>query len=226
MGDAAKRAFDVVAGGVALALSAPLLVILAAAVKIDSRGPAMFVQTRVGRDGKPIRIVKLRTMSADAETFGPAITAGGDRRITRVGRVLRKTKLDELPQLWNVVAGHMSIVGPRPEVPSYVSGYRPEWMKLLSVRPGLTDLASLTFRDEEVLLALAADRERAYIEVLMPMKLQLALEGLEKSSLRYDLEILLRTLGAVFMRRSRHAETVTAAARQAIEKLNRTIETT
>src|SRR4051794_19065139 len=126
MAPAMKRVLDVTLAGGALLLGAPLLAVLAAAVKLDSPGPAMFVQTRIGRGGRPSRIVKLRTMTAGGEGAAQ-ITAGGDKRITRIGALLRKTKLDELPQLWNVVRGDMSIVGPRPEVPDYVARYRPEW---------------------------------------------------------------------------------------------------
>jgi lipopolysaccharide/colanic/teichoic acid biosynthesis glycosyltransferase len=196
-----KRLLDVTLAGVALVLGAPLLTVLAVAVKLDTRGPALFVQTRIGRGERPFRIVKLRTMTT-GEHAAAQVTAAGDPRITRLGALLRKTKLDELPQLWNVVRGDMSIVGPRPEVPRYVEHYRPEWMRLFSVRPGLTDLASLAFRDEELLLDLADDRERAYLRVVMPMKLDLALEGLEHASLLADLSVIAQTAVAV-VRRSR-----------------------
>jgi lipopolysaccharide/colanic/teichoic acid biosynthesis glycosyltransferase len=187
-----KRMLDVAVAAAALAVTGPALVVLAAAVKLDSPGPALFVQTRVGRGGRPIHIPKLRTMIADA-AHGPAVTAARDPRITRVGALLRRTKLDELPQLWSVLRGDMSIVGPRPEVELYVRQYRPEWRRLLDVRPGLTDLASLTFRDEEELLATANDRERAYVEVIMPMKLELAVRGVERQSVLQDLTVMART---------------------------------
>jgi lipopolysaccharide/colanic/teichoic acid biosynthesis glycosyltransferase len=211
-----KRLLDLALAGTGLVLGGPLLAVLAAAVKLDSPGSAFFVQTRVGKDHRPIRIVKLRTMSASGG--GAQITASRDPRVTRVGRLLRMTKLDELPQLWNVLRGDMSIVGPRPEVPRYVERYRPEWRRLLSVRPGLTDLASLTFRDEERLLALARDRERAYTDVVMPMKLALALEGLERRSVLDDLAMIARTALAV-VRPSEHP--VLAEAARRIEDLNR-----
>jgi lipopolysaccharide/colanic/teichoic acid biosynthesis glycosyltransferase len=190
-----RRLLDIALASAGLAVGGPLLAALAAAVKLDTPGPALFKQTRVGRDFRPITIFKLRTMTVDAS--GAQITAAGDRRVTRVGALLRRTKLDELPQLWNVLRGDMSIVGPRPEVPRYVSQYRDEWRALLSVRPGLTDIASLTFRDEERLLALAHDRERAYTEIVMPLKLGLALSDLPAQSVAHDLAVIARTALAV-----------------------------
>jgi lipopolysaccharide/colanic/teichoic acid biosynthesis glycosyltransferase len=189
----ARRILDVALAGAASFVTAPLIALLAAAVKLDSPGPALFVQTRVGRGGKPIRITKLRTMTADAERTGPPVTTASDRRITRVGAVLRRTKLDELPQLWSVVRGDMSLVGPRPEVPRYVARYRPEWQPLLAVRPGITDLASLAFHNEEGLLAGARDREQAYTDVVMPLKLELALTGVARASVLTDVSVLVRT---------------------------------
>lgn len=212
-----KRAFDIALAASGLVIGGPALVVLAAAVKLDSPGPALFVQTRIGRNKRPIQLAKLRTMVTNAS--GPAITAARDPRITRVGAFLRKTKLDELPQLWNVLRGDMSIVGPRPEVPRYVDQYRPEWMPLLDVRPGLTDVASLTFRDEEALLALANDRERAYAEVIMPLKLGLALEGIRRDSLIDDLSVIVRTAVRV-VHPDGGSDPVLAEARRRIEWLN------
>jgi lipopolysaccharide/colanic/teichoic acid biosynthesis glycosyltransferase len=216
----ANRLLDVAIAGAGLILAGPVMLALAAAVKLDSPGPALFVQTRVGRGKKPIRVAKFRTMVVDAERRGPVVTAARDPRITRVGALLRKAKLDELPQLWNILRGEMSIVGPRPEVPRYVEKYRPEWQKLLSVRPGLTDLASLTFRDEESLLALAHDRERAYTEVVMPMKLELALRGVEQRNVLFDLAVIARTAAAVVRRRELRDDPVITEARRRIERLN------
>ncbi len=216
-----KRLFDVALAGTALMVGGPLLGLLAAAVKLDSPGPALFVQTRVGRHRRPIRVAKLRTMVVDAAQHGPAITASKDPRITRVGRFLRKTKLDELPQLWNVLRGDMSFVGPRPEVPQYVERYRPEWQRLLEVRPGLTDIASLAFRDEEALLALARDRDRAYMDVVMPMKLELALQGMANASVADDLAVMLRTALAVILRRDPAQDPMIREAMRRIEELGR-----
>jgi lipopolysaccharide/colanic/teichoic acid biosynthesis glycosyltransferase len=214
-----KRVLDVAIAGAALVVGAPLIALASAAIRLDSPGPVLFRQRRVGRDKRLIETLKLRTMVAS--TGGPQITAGGDPRITRVGQFLRRTKLDELPQLWNVLRGDMSLVGPRPEVPRYVETYRPEWQKLFSVRPGITDLASLTFRDEESLLAAARDRERAYREVIMPAKLALALEGVERSSLRHDLGIIARTALSIVRYRSRREQAILDEMRRQIETLNR-----
>jgi lipopolysaccharide/colanic/teichoic acid biosynthesis glycosyltransferase len=213
-----KRAFDLAVGVPALAASAPLIGALAVLVKLDTKGPAFFKQTRVGKGGTPLTLYKLRSMVNDAPAKGPAITSSGDPRVTRIGRLLRKTKLDELPQLLNVVRGEMSIVGPRPEAERYVRLYRPEWLKLLEVRPGITDLASLTFRHEEELLALAHDRERAYVEGVMPAKLSVALEGVEHSSPLYDLAILARTAASV-LNLPLPEHPAVANARKAVESL-------
>lgn len=213
-----KRLADLAVAVPALCAAAPVIGALAVLVKLDSSGPAFFVQTRVGRKRAPLRIFKLRTMT-DAPG-GLGITAAGDARVTRVGRLLRKTKLDELPQLLNVVKGEMSLVGPRPEAERYVKHYRPEWEPLLDVRPGITDLASLVFRDEEALLAEATDKERAYVEAVMPAKLKVALEGVERSSPLYDLGIVARTAAAVLKLpgTGRHAALDEAA--EAIARLN------
>jgi lipopolysaccharide/colanic/teichoic acid biosynthesis glycosyltransferase len=219
-----KRVLDVAFAGTALVAGAPLLALLSAAIRLDSPGPILFSQTRIGRHKQPIQALKLRTMIVGADRRGPQITAHGDPRITRIGRWLRKTKLDELPQLWNVVRGDMSLVGPRPEVPSYVDEYRPEWEKLFTVRPGLTDVASLAFRDEESLLAAARNPDRAYREVIMPMKLQLALEDLERSSIRHDLGTIARTLVTILRGPAPRLNAIGAEARRRIEQLNRATE--
>lgn len=224
-----KRLLDIAVAAAGLVVTAPLLAVLAAAIKLDSPGPALFVQTRVGRNRRPIRVAKLRTMVSDPESGdgaardrrdGLEVAAAGDPRITRVGAVLRRTKLDELPQLWNVLVGDMSLVGPRPEVPHYVAGYRPEWQRLLTVRPGLTDAASLAFRDEERLLALARDRRRAYTDVVMPMKLALAVDGLARSSVLHDLGVIARTALAVVRPRDPADDPVIREVIRRIEELN------
>lgn len=213
-----KRLLDAAFAGVGLLVTAPALAALAVAVKLDSPGPAFFVQTRVGRGRRPIRIPKLRTMVADSQRRGPEVTAASDARITRVGALLRRTKLDELPQLWSVLRGDMSLVGPRPEVERYVAMYRPEWQPLLEVRPGLTDPASLVFRNEEELLAAANDRERAYIEVIMPLKLEVALQGVRRQSVAHDLGVIVRTLLAVVG--AKGDDDVVTEARRRIAALN------
>jgi lipopolysaccharide/colanic/teichoic acid biosynthesis glycosyltransferase len=194
----AKRLFDILCAGVGLLLLSPLLLVVAVWVKLDSRGPVMFRQERVGRFGRTFRIHKFRTMRVDAPALGPQITIGDDARITRSGRWLRASKVDELPQLWDVLRGAMSLVGPRPEVPRYVAMYPDELRALvLSVRPGITDPASLSFRNESELLAQAEDPEREYVEVVMPMKLGLAADYVRNASLMGDIRLILATLGAI-----------------------------
>ena len=194
----AKRLFDILCAGVGLLLLSPLLLAVAVWVKLDSRGPVMFRQERVGRFGRTFRIHKFRTMRVDAPALGPQITIGDDARITRSGRWLRASKVDELPQLWDVLRGAMSLVGPRPEVPRYVAMYPDELRALvLSVRPGITDPASLSFRNESELLAQAEDPEREYVEVVMPMKLGLAADYVRNASLMGDIRLILATLGAI-----------------------------
>jgi len=189
-----KRIFDFICCFVALLALLPLLLILAIAVKLSSRGTAIFAQERVGRSGRRFRLYKFRTMEVDAALRGPAITRGGDARVTGVGKFLRRFKLDELPQLWNVVKGDMSIVGPRPEVPKYVALFPSEYERVLTVRPGITDLATLEYRDEEAILKQAADAEKFYVETVLPAKLRLNLEYLEKRGFFFDLKLILLTL--------------------------------
>ena len=192
--DGVRRALDVAVSGALLLVTAPLLGVLALAVRATSPGPALFRQERVGRDGRSFRLLKLRTMVADAPARGGALTAPGDPRVTRIGAVLRRWKLDELPQLLNVLRGDMSLVGPRPEVPRYVAGYSPRQRAVLRVRPGITDPASLAYVDEAAVLARFDDCERAYVEVVLPAKLALSLDYLDRRTLRSDLGILIRTL--------------------------------
>lgn len=189
-----KRLLDVLLAAAGLLLTAPLLLFLALAVRCDSPGPVLFRQERVGRGGRPFRILKFRTMVADAPARGPALTAGRDPRITRTGAWLRRYKLDELPQLLNVLAGDMSFVGPRPEVPRYVALYSPEQRAVLQVRPGITDPASLTYRREADMLAHAEDPEELYVRTIMPAKLALNLAYLARRSLVRDLLIIVRTV--------------------------------
>ena len=197
--DTTKRAFDIVAAVLGLVLLAPLFVLVAAWIKLDSPGPVFFRQERIGRGGTPFRIHKFRTMRVEAA--GPALTVGADPRITRAGLFLRRSKIDELPQLIDVLRGDMSVVGPRPEVPRYVATYPPALrIKVLSVRPGITDPASLQFRDESALLARAADPEREYREVVLPQKLRLAADYVDTASLGGDLRLIAATLRALWSR--------------------------
>jgi lipopolysaccharide/colanic/teichoic acid biosynthesis glycosyltransferase len=191
----AKRLFDLLGATVALLLLSPLLLVLALVIKLDSPGPVFFRQERVGRFGRPFRIHKFRTMVADAPQRGPALTIGADPRITRCGAWLRRTRLDELPQFIDVLQGHMSLVGPRPEVPRYVQHYPPGLReRALAVRPGITDPSSLAFIDEADLLARASDPEREYVEHILPRKLQAAADYAERANLWTDLQVIARTL--------------------------------
>jgi FlaA1/EpsC-like NDP-sugar epimerase/lipopolysaccharide/colanic/teichoic acid biosynthesis glycosyltransferase len=194
---ASKRLLDILVASSALALGSPLLVLIAILIKLDSRGPILFRQQRVGRGIKPFRILKFRTMVEDAENRGPAVTVGNDPRITRVGRILRKYHLDELPNLVNVLIGDMSLVGPRPEVVKYLPYYSEEDRRIFEVRPGLTDLATLQFRKEAEILALSDDPERAYVEDVLPEKIRASLSHSRHISLTYDVSILLRTVAAI-----------------------------
>ena len=192
-----KRILDIVLAIFGLIFLAPILILIACAVKLTSRGPILFRQVRVGRGGVSFKIAKFRTMSVGAETRGPGITIGGDQRITTLGRFLRRYKLDELPQLWNVLAGEMSLVGPRPELPVYVARYSPLQRGVLALRPGITGADAIAFRDEEELLAAAPDAARRYEDVILPDKLGLSLEYFENISFRRDLEIIIKTLKSV-----------------------------
>ena len=196
----AKRLFDLIVAALALVVLAPLLLVVAAIVRLDSPGPVFFRQERVGRHGRPFRIFKFRTMTVAPPSGGVPLTVAGDRRITRTGALLRRTKLDELAQLIDVLRGTMSLVGPRPEVPRYVAHYPAEWReRLLSVRPGITDFASVRYRDENELLAQADDPEREYIDVILPTKLRYALHYVDRPSLANDLRVLGLTLRTVFV---------------------------
>lgn len=197
----AKRLFDLLGAAAALLLLAPLLLVVALVIKLDSPGPVFFRQERVGRHGRLFRIHKFRTMVADAPQRGPALTVGADPRITRSGAWLRHTRLDELPQLIDVLRGCMSLVGPRPEVPHYVQHYPPGLReRALAVRPGITDPSSLEFLDEGALLAAAADPEREYIERILPVKLKAAADYAARASLWTDLQVIVRTLRLLIAR--------------------------
>ena len=192
-----KRLFDMAASGIGLLLLAPLLLALAVWIKCDSAGPVFFVQERVGLHGKLFRIIKFRSMRQN--NSGPQITVGADARITRSGRFIRAYKLDELPQLINVLLGDMSLVGPRPEVPRYVALYPADVREeVLSVRPGMTDLASVQYRSESDLLAASSDPELTYTTVILPAKLALYQQYVRQRSLWLDVRIIGMTLGILF----------------------------
>jgi len=192
-----KRVFDIVVSTVALLVLSPLLVLLGLAVAMSSPGGAFFRQVRVGRAGKEFYLLKFRSMRPGSEAHGQITVGGRDPRITSIGFFLRKSKLDELPQLINVLLGDMSLVGPRPEVPKYVALYTPEQRKVLSVRPGITSAASIAYMDENELLGNSADPERTYVNVVMPAKLALDLDYVMNQSLTSDLMIICRTVAGL-----------------------------
>ncbi len=197
----AKDLFDAIFGLAGFIILLPALAVIAAAIRLTSPGPALFRQERVGRNGIPFDILKFRTMVARAEEQGLKITVGRDPRVTPLGEFLRRFKLDELPQILNILKGEMSFVGPRPEVPQYVALYTPAQRRVLSIKPGVTDLASIKFRRESELLGQSADPEKTYIEEIMPQKLAINLEYVDKASLSYDLRLIWMTLREVFFER-------------------------
>lgn len=188
---------DCAVAAIILLLFSPLLLLISAIVKVTSPGPVLYRQCRVGRGGQVFKILKFRSMAKDADRHGPGITSAGDARVTIVGRVLRKLKLDELPQLWNVLKGEMSLVGPRPELPLYVAEYDQKQKAVLSVRPGITDCASIAYRWEEELLAQSPTPEKFYREIILPRKLDLNLSYIAQMSFGYDCRLLFRTVLSV-----------------------------
>ena len=189
-----KRIFDFLVSLMGIIILSPIFIIVSIAIKMDSKGNVLFLQRRVGRYEKEFNIYKFRTMVTDAEKLGKQITVGNDSRITRVGAFLRKTKIDELPQLFNVLKGDMSLVGPRPEVPKYVNLYTEEQKKVLNVRPGITDMASLRYRDENDILGKVDNPEEYYINVIMKDKLSLNLQYIEKSNIFFDIYLIVKTI--------------------------------
>jgi lipopolysaccharide/colanic/teichoic acid biosynthesis glycosyltransferase len=193
-----KRALDIAVAAIGLVVLSPLMVILAVLIKCDSRGAVFFKQRRIGKNFRAFLIYKFRTMKENSELSGPVITVGDDSRITRIGRFLRKTKLDELPQLINVLKGEMSLVGPRPELPRFVELFRREYTKILTVRPGITDLASLKYHDEAKLMDQFPNPEEEYLRSILPDKIRLAREYIDRSSIVFDLSLILRTVPKLF----------------------------
>ena len=196
-----KRAFDLIVATLAVLVLLPLLLLLALAVALTSPGGAFFAQTRVGKGGTEFRLLKFRSMRPGSEAKGQLTVGGRDPRITAVGHFLRKTKLDELPQLFNILKGEMSLVGPRPEVPKCVALYSAEQRQVLQVRPGLTDYASLEYFEENALLGASENPEETYIQEVMPAKLALNAKYIEDMGLGTDLKILLRTAVRIVGRR-------------------------
>lgn len=192
-----KRTFDIVMSGLGLICLSPLFLVLAVWIKCDSAGPVFYRQVRVGRYNKDFRLFKFRSMRPGSDRKGLITVGGRDPRVTRSGYYIRKYKLDELPQLINVFIGDMSLVGPRPEVRKYVDMYNAEQMHVLYVRPGITSLASIRYRDENDILAAAEDPDRAYIEQVMPDKIAIDLEYVAKASLATDIALIFRTFKAI-----------------------------
>jgi len=192
-----KRIFDVAVASIALVVLTPLFALLAVMVKLTSRGPIFYRQARVGRNGRVFQLIKFRSMFVNTDREGLLITSAGDRRITPLGRILRGSKMDELPQFWNVICGDMSLVGPRPEVPLYVDSYSAEQRQILTVRPGITDSASIAYRDEEKVLAGKTDPDLYYREIVLPHKIELNHEYLKRLSFSYDLRLLFQTIAVV-----------------------------
>lgn len=195
--ESGKRLFDIAVSVGMLLLLSPLFLVVSALIKADSRGGVLFRQRRVGRWFRSFDIYKFRTMIENAEELGPGVTAGGDPRITRVGRVLRRSKIDELPQLLNVLLGDMSVVGPRPEVEKYVRHFTDDYREILAVRPGITDIASVMYRDEENMLKGRGDSESFYLTEILPKKIRLARYYVRRRSMLMDARILLATFLSV-----------------------------
>lgn len=193
-----KRVFDIVFSFFGLVLVLPLFVLIIILMKITTKGPIIYKQLRVGKNNKDFFIFKFRTMFVNADKLGLLTVGERDPRVTKIGFYLRKYKFDELPQLINVLCGDMSFVGPRPEVRKYVDLYNPMQMQVLNVRPGITDLASIEFRNENELLSCQENPDRYYIEVVMPKKLQINLNYLEKRNLIKDVGVIIRTFWSIF----------------------------
>lgn len=195
-----KRIFDFTISLIALIILSPFLLVIALFVIFDSKGGAFYIQSRVGKNFKPFGIIKFRTMKPDSDKMGLLTVGGNDSRITKIGYYLRKYKIDELPQLINVLLGEMSFVGPRPEVKKYVDLYADEQKKVLNVRPGITDIASINYSNENELLTKYSDAETAYIEIVMPAKLKLNLEYIRHQNFISDIKIIIQTIVKLFIR--------------------------
>lgn len=192
-----KRIFDIVMSGLGLICLSPLFLVLAVWIKSDSAGPVFYRQVRVGRGNKDFRLFKFRSMRPDSDKLGLITVGGHDPRVTRSGYYIRKYKLDEFPQLINVFVGDMSLVGPRPEVRKYVDLYTHEQLRVLNVRPGITSLASIRYRNENEILAKADDPDKAYVEQIMPDKIAIDLEYVENASLTNDIKLIFKTFGEI-----------------------------
>ena len=192
-----KRAFDIVATIIGCFILLPIIIPIALWIKLSSKGPLFYVQKRVGRNFEEFNLYKFRSMIVDADKVGPSITSGDDTRITKVGKIIRRTKIDELPQLLNVLEGHMSLVGPRPEVMKFVKQKKEQYKKVLSVKPGITDNAAIEFRDEETIMEQYEDKEKAYIDIVLPQKIELYYNYIDTISFTNDVKLILKTLRVI-----------------------------
>ena len=192
-----KRVFDFIAAFMGIVILFPILLLIALWIKLSSKGPLFYTQKRVGKDFKEFDIYKFRSMVVDADKIGPSVTSGDDPRITEVGKFIRKTKIDELPQLLNVLQGDMSLVGPRPEVMKFVDKKRDAYIKVLSVRPGITDNAAIEFRDEETIMNSYEDKEKAYLKIILPQKIKLYYNYIDNISFVNDVKLILQTLKVI-----------------------------
>ncbi len=193
----AKRIFDIISSSVVLLLFSPFFIFISIWILLDSRGGVFYRQIRVGKGGREFGLPKFRSMRPDSDKSGQ-LTIGNDSRVTGVGKFIRKYKLDEIPQLLNIIKGDMSVVGPRPEVPHYVNMYSSEQRKVLDVLPGLTDYASLEYLDEQKILGKATDPEATYINEVMPSKLELNLKYIRERGLWVDMKLIFKTIGKIF----------------------------
>jgi len=192
-----KRLLDIVVALIGITVLFPLLIVIAVWIKLSSKGPLFYSQKRVGKDFKEFDIYKFRSMVINADKIGPSVTSGNDPRITKIGKFIRRTKIDELPQLLNVLKGDMSLVGPRPEVMKFVEKKRDEYKKILSVRPGITDNAAIEFRDEETIMNQYEDKERAYLDIILPKKIKLYYYYIDNISFVNDIKLILKTLKVI-----------------------------
>jgi len=192
-----KRIFDIVATLLGGVLLLPVIIVIVLWIKLSSTGPLFYVQKRVGKNFKEFDLYKFRSMIVEADKVGPSVTSGDDPRITKIGRIIRRTKIDELPQLLNVLKGDMSLVGPRPEVMKFVEQKKDAYLKVLSVKPGITDNAAIEFRDEETIMEQYEDKEKAYIEIVLPQKIELYYHYIDTISFTNDIKLILKTLKVI-----------------------------
>lgn len=192
-----KRVFDIFATIIGGSILLPIIIPIALWIKLSSKGPLFYVQKRVGKNFKEFDLYKFRSMIIDADKVGPSITSGDDTRITKVGKIIRRTKIDELPQLLNVLKDDMSLVGPRPEVMKFVEQKKDAYKKVLSVKPGITDNAAIEFRDEETIMEQYKDKEKAYIDIVLPQKIELYYNYIDTISFTNDIKLILKTLKVI-----------------------------